>query len=98
MKRLVSPIAVAAVLALVLTLGMFFYLSLTIGDLSQGGAESLRLGPLTFLTIGRAVTAAGSEATLQPGLGMLVVWVALLGWGLAVGLRRMSSTAPALAR
>lgn len=90
MKRFLSPVAVAAVLAMIATLAMVFYLTLTVGDLSQGGSQALAIGPLTFLSVGRVVSAQGSEASINPGLGLVVLWVAFIAWGLTVGARRLA--------
>lgn len=94
MKKLIAPLCVAMVIALVLTMAMFFWVSMAAGDLSSGGSRSLDLGPLRFVTVSREVTPEGSTASIVPGPGLLVLWGAAIGYGLLVGLRRASAPVP----
>jgi hypothetical protein len=91
-KKLIAPLSIALVLALVVTMALFFWVSLAAGDLSGGGSSSLDLGPLRFVTVSREVTAEGSTASIVPGLGLLVLWGFAIGYGLLVGLRRAKAT------
>lgn len=67
------------------TLGLFFGAA----AMATGpGRSAIALGPLEFVTIIRMKLESGSSVQVKPGLGLLVLWIVLLVYGAAVGLRR----------
>lgn len=42
-------------------------------------ADTARIGPLVFWAVHRTSNATGSSVALRPGLGLLLLWVAVLG-------------------
>lgn len=88
MKRVIPPVAVAAVIAVFLSLALFFLATARAGDLRSAGQHVLALGPVPFVEITRERSATEGSVAVVPGWGLLLADGLLLGYGVVVGLRR----------
>jgi hypothetical protein len=86
MKKVASPVIITLVLACVITFALFFVAA----AITTGATETvLRLGPLVFVRVAHAkLPGGGSTVSVQPGAGLIGLWLLLVGYGLFVGLRR----------
>lgn len=91
-NRVLTPLAVAVMLGLVTTISLFFVAA---AKATGPGETAIALGPLRFVRIVRTQLEVGSEVTVTPGLGLLLVWLALLIYGGIVGWRRYRAAAGA---
>ncbi len=83
--RVLTPVAVAVMLGLATTMALFFAAA---AKSTGPGEETIALGPLTFVRIVRTQLENGSEVSATPGLGLLVLWMFLLAYGILVGWHR----------
>lgn len=88
MKRVIPPVAVAAVIAVFLSLALFFLATARAGDLRSAGQHVLALGPVPLVEITRERSATEGSVSVVPGWGLLLADGLLLGYGVVVGLRR----------
>jgi hypothetical protein len=84
-NRLLTPILIAMVIGFLTTISLFFG---TAAGATGPGETSIALGPLKFMSIVRVQFESGSSVEARPGLGLLVVWLALLAYGITMGVYR----------
>lgn len=50
--------------------------------------DAARVGPVVFWAVHRTADATGTSVALRPGLGLLVLWVAVLASAVCISRRR----------
>lgn len=84
-NRLLAPILIAMVIGFLTTIGLFFGAA---AGATGPGETSVALGSLKFMSIVRTQFESGSSVEARPGPGLLVVWLALLAYGIGMGVHR----------